>query len=671
MEEKRPNFEDSQGNERIERLRRAMYSRALSEKIKERDRREMQPTKPLVGEDWKHTDEGVPLASTAPRSIRTARYALSGLLLISILFFVTAVGYFTYFFFLGAGRLPASPNNIDIAVAGPPQVPSGQASQMQIIVTNRNPVPLENAELLLTYPAGTRSPTDYATDLQTQRIPLGTIAPGAQRQGTVTAVFSGKEGKSAHIKIELEYRISGTSAIFVATNDYAVMYSTSPLTVSVEGNVETISGQPVEFTASVASNASAPIKDALLKVEYPFGFKFKKATPEPTEEGFWELGDLAPGARRAVIIEGTLNGEAADERIFNFIVGTRRSSDAKQVDYPLSSYPFRLTISQPFLGLTVFTNKNSSSTVVVAPGDNVNVVIGWQNNLKTAITDAVIVAKLSGVVIDGAKVRTTDGFYRSVDNTMIWDKTTTNGKLKSLPPGAQGTVSFSFQVPPAIEIGAVSDPHLALAINASGNRVSETGVPENLQSTARQRIALATSLQFVAQGLYYQSPFGSSGPMPPTAGQETTYAIVFTINNTTNAIKGATVTALLPPYVRFAGHWIPKEADVQFNLINNTMTWNLNTIEPGVGLNDVPPQQMAIEIGFTPSTSQVGETPALLQDIVLNGVDAATGKSVSIEVPDVVTNLALPSKSSKDISIGSDKGFTPANATVVRPKDTE
>ena len=50
-------------------------------------------------------------------------------------------------------------------------------------------------------------------------------------------------------------------------------------------------------------------------------------------------------------------------------------------------------------------------------------------------------------------------------------------------------------------------------------------MPENVQSTSRQKIALATDLQFVAQGLYYQSPFGSVGPIPPKAGVETTYAI--------------------------------------------------------------------------------------------------------------------------------------------------
>lgn len=624
----------------------------------------MEPTAPLVSDDWKRNDEGVPVALAAPTSIRIARNALRYLLGISVLFFSGSVLFFTYYFFIGPGSVPAPPSNIDIAIGGPLQITSGQASELQIVVTNRNPVPLESTDLVLTYPSGTRSPTDYATDLQSQRISLGTIAPGGQRQGTVTAVFSGNEGKAEHVKVELEYRIAGANAIFVATNDYGFTYSTSPLSVTVEGNTQVIAGQPVEFIATVASNSSAPIKDALLSVKYPFGFKFKSSIPSQSADGLWELGDLPAGAKRTIVINGTLEGAAADERVFNFSVGTRRTPDEKQLDFAYSTLPYRVAISKPFLGLTLATNKNSSSTVTVAAGENINIAIIWENNLPTAITDAVIVAKLSGMEIDGATVRSTDGFYRSADTTVIWDKTTSNGALKLLPPGSYGTVGFSFQMPPGSKLSSLAAPYLNVSVNASGNRVSETGVPENLQSTVQQKIALASSLQFVAQGLYYQSPFGGTGPMPPEAGKETSYAIFFTVNNTINRIKGATVTAILPPYVRFAGHWVPKDENVRFNPVNNTMTWNLDTIEPGVGLNGKESRKMAIEIAFTPSTSQIGEQPALLQDIVLTGTDEATNRVLTVEIPNVTTNLALPAKSSKDVTIGSDKGFTPLNATV-------
>jgi hypothetical protein len=653
-------------DQRIERLRRAMYSRSLSKNLKERERREMEPSQQLVGEDFKTEEPGVSKTLVAPGGITFMRNLLWWVLGASILFFLGTMVFFGYYFFLGPGSIAASPGNIDIAIAGPPQVAGGQASALQIVVTNRNNVPLDLADLVVHFPPGTRSPTDFVTDEPTLRQSLGTIEPGGQRQGTVKAVFSGKEGDTGNVKVELEYRLSGSGAIYAASSDYTLQFSSAPIVVSVDGNSETISDQPVQFTVNVQSNTSAPVRDVLLKADFPFGFKFTSADPAPKSDGFWELGDLAPGGKRTITILGKLSGEAADERVFNFTAGTRKTPDVSTIDTPFSNTPFHMTISQPFLGLVIAINKATGPNVIVSPGDTINVTLNYQNNLSTAITDAVVVAKLSGIDIDGTSVRTTDGFYRSTDSTLIWDKTTTNGELANLAPGAHGTIGFSFQMPTSDVINTLQNPYLQITVNAAGKRVSESGVPENLQSTSRQKIALASDLQFVAQGLYYQSPFGSTGPIPPKAGTETTYAIVFTVNNTTNKITGASITAKLPPYVRYAGHHSPSTEDVQFNQNDNTMTWNLNDIDPGAGLNGTPPRQMAIEIGFTPSTSQIGDEPSLLQDITLSGLDDSTKATITRKVPDVTTNLAQPSKSSSDIVVGTDKGFNSANAAVVK-----
>src|SRR4051812_28504172 len=131
-----PNHED----ERIDRLRRAMYSRSLSKNIHERDRRELEPSQQLVGEDFKHVEEGVSKTSVAPKGILMARNVLQWLLIGSVLFFIGTMVFFGYYFFFGPGSTVAHPENIDIAISGPPQVAGGQASALQIVVTNRNNV---------------------------------------------------------------------------------------------------------------------------------------------------------------------------------------------------------------------------------------------------------------------------------------------------------------------------------------------------------------------------------------------------------------------------------------------------------------------------------------------------------------------------------------------------
>ena len=248
---------------------------------------------------------------------------------------------------------------------------------------------------------------------------------------------------------------------------------------------------------------------------------------------------------------------------------------------------------------------------------------------------------------------------------MFWDKTTTSGILATLAPGARGVVSFSFDMPVGDALKHARNPRLTISVNAAGNRIAESGVPEVLQSTASAAVSLASDLQLIAEGLYYTNPFGSSGPMPPKAGQETTYALVFTVRNSTNKISKARLTASLPPYVRWVGVYSPASEKVKFNQVDGTVTWELGDIEPRVGLDGTAPRQAAIAVGFTPSTSQIGQQPALLQNIKLTGVDAST-TPISRVVDNLTTNLAKVSKSSADINVAGESGFSPASAMVVK-----
>ncbi|HTR18450.1 MAG TPA: hypothetical protein VMH91_00500 [Candidatus Paceibacterota bacterium] len=667
----------SEDEEKIDRLRQAMYSRTLSEKLKARERRTLQEPRSIVGDDFVHEEEPLSPTIVAPRTIGFARSALWWVLAAAILFFVCAVAFFIYYFTLGGGALAASPSNIDIAVSGPPEVQSGGITELQVVVTNRNAAPLELSSLVVTFPSGTRSAADLSTDEPNLRQDLGTIAPGQSVQGEIPAVFSGIAGQQADVKFELEYHLSGSNSIFVASSDYGITFGSSPLSIAVSGNSETVSGQPVEFTVNVSSNATEPVKGALLSITYPFGFKLTSAAPPSSAPGLWNLGDLNPGQVRSVTVDGVLSGSPGDERTFQIVAGTGQAASSTTVTTPLSSESYAMNISNSFLGLGVSVN-GASSTTTVSPGESVSVSISYVNNLPTAIQNAVIVAKLTGAQINGATVISTNGFYRSSDGSMYWDKTTTDGVLSSIPPGGSGTLKFSFTAPTSAMLQNATNPNIVISLSAAGQRTDQSGVPQSLQAAISQTIGITSDLELAAQGLYYASPFGSTGPIPPKAGTETTYALLFTVTNTTNEIDNATLTAHLPPYVRWLGNYSPPSENISVNPNDGTLTWDLGTIKPDVGVDGNQPRQAAIAIGFTPSTSQIGSQPPLLQGITLQGIDqseaatlaptdpnASSSAKISVSVKDVTTNLAQVAQSSPGMVVGADPGFSAANATVV------
>jgi hypothetical protein len=644
---------DSHEDEKIERLRRAMYSRELSPRLKEHERRVLDPERIDVGDDWIREEPHLEPSLTAPRGMNVMRTALWWFLGIAIVFFIGAVAFFVYFFTFGAGGSGASDSNIDIVVTGPPSIAGGEVTELQIAITNKNSVPLSLAGLTVTYPAGTRSPTDFTTPQLTYPIDLGTIAPGETKEGTVKAVFSGAAGEQSDVKVELDYHLADSNAIFTADSDYAFTFSSSPVSLSVSGDSQVISGQPLTMAVTVASNATDPINDVLLSAAYPFGFQLTSSQPAALAPGLWEVGSLDPGQTKTVTLTGVLTGNTGDNRVFNFTSGTRSAATSTTIDVPLATSQYPTTIAQPFLGLSILVNNSSTTPIVITPNQKVTVTINYRNNLTTAITNAVVVAKLSGFEIDGSQVSSSDGFYRSNDDTVLWNTTTTGGQLATLAPGDSGQLIFSFEAPASAALASTTNPTIGISVNAAGNRVSEAGVPENLTSAATTKIALASNLQMTANGLYYSSPYTSVGPLPPQANTETTYAMVLTLTNTTNKIDNAVVTATLPPYVRTTGKESPSYENLKFNNDTGQVTWNVGSIDPGVGTNGVQPRQVAFEIGFTPSTSQIGQEPVLLQNITLTGTDDSTGQPVSITAPNVTTNLV------------GDSGFNSINATVV------
>jgi hypothetical protein len=99
--------------EKIERLRRAMYSRSLSPQMKDKPRRDLGESPSLVGEDFVRPEPQLAGFAVAPSTIGVARTIMSWFLVGSVTFGIGAVGFFAYYFFLGAGSAPVSPGNID------------------------------------------------------------------------------------------------------------------------------------------------------------------------------------------------------------------------------------------------------------------------------------------------------------------------------------------------------------------------------------------------------------------------------------------------------------------------------------------------------------------------------------------------------------------------------
>lgn len=610
----------------IERLKKSLYSRTKTpEGVRRKAPREG------VGDEIKTNWGGsFPEEKTmlsVMRPLTEKAFPLRTVFFFALAFFAISVGISAYLLLRGTNVV--STQNIDIVIDGPVSVDGGKEAQFQITVTNNNTVPLQLADLLVQYPPGTRSADNINAEHVRYRESLGDIAPGRSASRNVRAVLFGEEKSVKNITATVEYRVPNSNAIFYKEKGFELTIGSTPVSLVVDSLQETTSGQEITFAISVVSNSAAPLQNVLVRGEFPFGFTFKDANPEPSfGENVWELHDLAPGAKKNIQLRGVIEGQDNEERVFRFSVGIQSEKDERALGALFLTIARPLVVKRPFISAQIALNGKSAKQISVGSGRETRVDIAWENSLPVKVNDVVIEAKLSGPAWERSSVSAPRGFYRSSDNTVIFNSQTDEA-LRVVEAAGAGIESFTF-LTPSLSSGAADlrGGEVTIAVNIRARRTTEAGVPEDISSGASAKVVVNSDLVVSSAALRTTGPFVNTGPYPPKAEQESTYAVVWTIANSSNVVSGVKVSASLPSYMRFVGAVSPSTEKISYSAVGGVVTWDVGSLSPGVGFGSLP-RQAAFQVALTPSLSQVGTVPLIVGEVSARGEDRFTGEDVS------------------------------------------
>ena len=577
---------------------------------------------------------------------------LKGLIVFAIIFLIVALGVAYYFFKVNPNTI--SNSNIDINVSGPVIVSAGQELSLDVNVFNNNSVALESADLVVTYPDGTRRADDKVTSLITDRVPIGDIQAGNTQRTTIKSILLGEAGSTKDINIALEYKVPGTSSLFVKEKSYSIGISTGAVSIAVDSVKEITPEQQTTFNVSVKSNSSDIIRDVVFKTDYPFGFDYVSAEPAPSSaNNIWRLGDLAPGEIKTIAVNAKIFGQANQERTIRFSAGTAQMNNPNEIGTAFASFSKSINLTAPFLAADVSLNGIGDEIVITNSGTRIQGEILWKNNLDVPIHDVSLEGKINGVIIDRATVNPSNGFYKSGDDTMYWDKST-DKELEDLAPGQSGLSRFSINVFPLTKDLAsnLRRPEGSLTFTIKGNRINENNVPEEVTSQTSRKIRVTTDLGMDSILTYNTGAFANTGPIPPRMDKETTYTINVKISNSFNSVKKGIYTAKLPIYVKWLGNVSPASASgtVTYSQENRTITWNTGDINPGTGYN-TNSKEISFQVGFTPSLSQKGTSPVIVSNQRLAGTDSFTGAMVSVDGRNLDTKAIYDPKYSLDFGV--------------------
>lgn len=550
--------------------------------------------------------------------------------IISIIFFLGALGF--SFYKLYYNDLVVSSDKISIEVIGNSFTKGGEDLSLQIEIDNNNSANLEFANLIIEYPKGAG---DGATDMM--RIPrdsIGTIKPGEKVIRNIKVKLFGAEKSIRNIKVSLEYHPEGSNAIFTKEKYYPVTISVAPMNIDIEAPDQTISNQLISLKIKASLNTSLPQEEnPVLRVTYPNNFVFESASPVPVVgNSVWDLSSLSLTNPIDIEIKGRLLGQEGDEQVFHAYVGSASETDPSNINITYSSLIQKVSITKPFLDAKILVNNKDEIEYSVSGGEDVDVSINWSNNLSTLITDGQIVATLSGNVLDKSKIKSSNGFYDSSNNQIIWDRNYIPD-LAEINPGESGSVSFSFT--PISLIGAsnyVSDPQVSIKVSIRGKQTQLGSTYNEINNFTEKIVKLSSDFQIATSASYYE------GYNPPKAENETKYKVTWTLSNSSNKVNDAVAKSSLPLYVNYVGLTSGEKENIKYNEVTREITWNIGTVFPGTGIGSN--REASFILSIKPSMSQIGSIPQLMKELNLKGKDSFTGKDISSNRNSINISLA-------------------------------
>ena len=548
---------------------------------------------------------------------------------LAALFFGGAVAFFLFAFVIAAyflyfGSNSVSTDKVTIAIQGPTTIAGGDTVPLSLTITNKNPSAITDATVEVNFPEGTRSATNVLAPYPRYVENLGTLESGETVTRSIKAVVFGGAGETLSLPVSVSYGTVNSNAIFEKKAIYSLAVSSTPLSVTVDALSETVSGAPITFTLTVRSNATIPLSNVVLSATSPFGFTVTSSSI-PLNNSTFFIGTLAPGATKEIILTGKLTGQNSEQRVFHFTVGTAKTSQDPTLAVSYMTQDAMVSIAAPFITTTLALNGDTSNSIVIAPGTSQNVVLSYTNTLSTTVTNATVVITVAGSGIDYNSIRTGNGFYNSVDHTVIFNKDT-DPSLASLAPGASGVGTFSFTTLPA----GVATPTVTFSIAASGTRIGQTSVPEQVTTSALKTVRIATAVGFTSVSSHLSDPFGASGPIPPIADQPTSYVVIWNMQNKGSAIAGGTVTATLPSYVTYTNK-SSGTGSFSYDSTSRTVTWSTGDLAQGSTAQGI------FQVMLTPSTSQQGGAVPLTSSASFKGYDRFAGANVVASAPPATT----------------------------------
>lgn len=549
-----------------------------------------------------------------------------------IIFLIVGGAAFIFFFLSTRGQ------EARIAILGRDEIESAERFTIPVAFKNISTAALREVELAVILP---KDAVIFEEGLERPAPPryivkIGDLVPEEERTVEIQARFLGSEGEEKEIEAILLYRPENLRAKFSSRATKIVRISRVPLAISWEVPETLSRGQEVEVKLFYSSSARTPFPNISLRLDYPPGFTFSSASPEPSDGDYiWDLGTLNPGDGGVIAIRGTITGEEAEIKAFRAGLGEFNPATQEWRSFAEASREIKIAVTP--LAVQGFLSERDQ---FITPGERPSFSVRYRNNTQFIIRNVTVRAFLSGEILNYSTLDVSKGgVFDERTQAIVWGPANVP-ELRELSPGAEGEFAFSITTRKQPRVASPQDKNLLVTLRTEIETVSPppelTGT--DLASEDVLEVKVRSIILFSGKSLQRSSPIQNSGPLPPKVGSKTTYTISWEIRNFTNDLEDAEVRATIPPNVLWENKIFPADARISYDAASGEAVWRIGEIKAGVGVF-TPALVASFQVSVVPALVDVGRSPTLLNESVFRARDTFTGEDREIKIDALTTEL--------------------------------
>lgn len=445
---------------------------------------------------------------------------------------------------------------------------NGTGVSFTVQYENVSDQPLRNVQLVLRIPEGLRNAT-FSTpgyNRATNTYDIGFLPPNAHGSFEVSGRLLGNIGLQEKFLAVFDYTNElGQERQEFFTRSFDLTESVLKSTISIPQKV--VANSPFDATVTIQNISDIPFDE--VEVEVVSGQHFSYLDEVAPIEGRYSLGILDGGAEKTIQTGGSIFVNNAQEVPLTINI---YATDAGKT-FLLGQSQHRIAVDfSKFL-----VRVSSELEKGITPGSENTYTISYTNNEDFSVGEVTIEALLSG------EFHNTADFQNKYGSPSRATFSYTNyPELSEIQAGESGSFTVTADTLTSTRYTSADTTDYVIQVQGLATFTEEFSGQKVTVASQPVRIPIQTQPSLTNFALYYTS-FGDQigiGPLPPVAGQYTSYWGIIKLINTHHALNNVRVTATLPEYVEFTHNTNVTDGNNVRILDGNKIEWYIPHVAP-------------------------------------------------------------------------------------------